>query len=380
MSGSASGLSAPDKTCEEIARRLGDFGKQLIDNHNARVVVKPKKSRSGFWFGGGKLRRDGNSGKLYLTGRYRNSGDSRYGISAGERGLELALFVSVNGGRDFEKIACWDKKSLEADAGRVISIEGSSLLLSDDSSARMYVSVERAREYPPGFEKFRKEGTGVWGIDVFRGKSPEDLDASGSRPLMEFTGPGSLHAKDPVTFRMNQNDQMLFCRHPFSWSSSYTGLAVLKNSGMECEIVCNDVLPRGYSWDVAVSRITECLSVPKKGFFSSLPPVSLYFYDGAECLREHPRNERGEPGPRGYSCEELGGLAWGFDGRFPEMFRISGNFPLFRSPEGTGSSRYVTACHDGENVIAAWQRSAEDYSQPLVCNILTGKQVAEILE
>ena len=84
--------------------------------------------------------------------------------------------------------------------------------------------------------------------------------------------------------------------------------------------------------------------------------------------------------PRGYSCEELGGLAWGFDDEFPQLRRISEDFPLFVSPHATGCSRYASArfLADG-TLVAAWQQVAADGSQPLVGHSLTAEEVTRIL-
>ena len=57
------------------------------------IVYRRTNAETGFWFGGGNMVQD-HDGTLWLVGRYRNHGDSRTGLGAGERGLELALFRS----------------------------------------------------------------------------------------------------------------------------------------------------------------------------------------------------------------------------------------------------------------------------------------------
>ena len=89
--------------------------------------------------------------------------------------------------------------------------------------------------------------------------------------------------------------------------------------------------------------MTEKLSIPKIGHFADVPDLSLYFYDGAECLRPLDQNPEAAKRPRGYSCEEIGGLAWGWDEEFPKLRKLSVDFPFFISPHGTGCSRYVSA-------------------------------------
>ena len=106
----------------------------------------------------------------------------------------------------------------------------------------------------------------------------------------------------------------------------------------------------------------------------------MYFYDGAECLRPLDQNPEAAKRPRGYSCEELGGLAWGWDEEFPLIKPISTEFPLFVSPYGTGCSRYVSSIflQDG-SLLATWQQSQSDGSQPLVTATLSEGEVSRIL-
>ncbi|MGB9677836.1 MAG: exo-alpha-sialidase, partial [Candidatus Ratteibacteria bacterium] len=237
---------------------------------------------------------------------------------------------------------------------------------------------EKNRNYPEGFEIYQKEGTGVWEIDVLEGKNLEDINPENIRNVLISENPENLHVKDPVVFDLSNKVYMIFCQHSFCWSCSYSGLAVKQSN--EFKIISNDILPKGYSWDIAVRRITERLPVPKIGIFKDLPDISLYFYDGAECLREHQQSEKGVKRPRGYSCEEIGGLAYGFDSYFPEIYRLSLYFPLFVSPYGTGCNRYVSAFWDGEKIYAIWQRSISDFSQPLFINIVDVEEIERILK
>jgi hypothetical protein len=192
---------------------------------------------------------------------------------------------------------------------------------------------------------------------------------------------GFLHMKDPVAFRTSDGfTQLVFCSHPFSWSSSNTGLATREASGGPFHLVSKSLLDRGPSWDVACVRVTERLPLPQVGILENLAPLSLYFYDGAECLRSLDQNPKAARRPRGYSCEELGGLAWGFDDEFPQLRRISQDFPLFISPHATGCSRYASAIFLADGTLsAAWQQVAADGSQPLVGHSLNAEEVARVL-
>ena len=103
---------------------------------------------------------------------------------------------------------------------------------------------------------------------------------------------------------------------------------------------------------------------PPSDAFADLPPLSMYFYDGAECLRPLDQSPKAAKRPRGYSCEELGGLAWGWDAEFPKLSKISVDFPLFLSPHATGCSRYASAIFLGDgSLLGAWQQAQPDGSQ-----------------
>ena len=358
--------------------RLIEFGKALINQEKARLIINPYGNSSGFWFGGGNIVKDKKTGKIFICGRYRNPGDSRFGISKGERGLELAIFKTDNKFEKLEKIKSWSKKELEYNGMEVLSIEGSAILLTD-KKVEIFVSSEKKIPYPEGFKNYQKEGTGIWSIDVFYGRDIENIEPVNIRNILSSKEPEFLHLKDPVVFNKNGDTYMIFCQHPFCWSTSFSGLAVRRKGKKKFEIIARDILPRGYTWDVAVTRITERVPVPKIGKFKNLPDISLYFYDGAECIKEHPSSKKVKI-PKGYSCEEIGGLAYGFDDEFPTIYKLSKYFPLFYSPEGTGCSRYVSVLYDEGEMVAIWQKSSSDFSQPLVMNKLTEKEIREILE
>ena len=78
-------------------QKLCRFGEALIDQDAACTIISPQRPGPGHWFGGGNMVQD-SSGTLWLTGRFRNQGDSRTGLGMGERGLELAIFRSDDQG------------------------------------------------------------------------------------------------------------------------------------------------------------------------------------------------------------------------------------------------------------------------------------------
>ncbi|MEC8261576.1 MAG: exo-alpha-sialidase, partial [SAR324 cluster bacterium] len=87
----------------------------------------------------------------------------------------------------------------------------------------------------------------------------------------------------------------------------------------------------------------------------------------------------GRQRPRGYSCEELSGIYFGFDEDFPALQKISILHPHFISPWGTGCSRYVDALIADDGIHVTWQQSQKNQSQPLVHNFLSNSQISDLL-
>ena len=351
---------------------LKRFGAMLIDQQRARVIVPPLRPGSGHWFGGGNLVEDSN-GTLWLVGRYRNQGDSRTGLSAGERGLELAVFCSRDRGESFDKCLSLSKSDLNVADREVLSIEGTALQFSD-RGVDLFVSTEKSGiPYPPGLESFLKPGTGVWTIDRLSAESVEGLAQAEVETVLASADPQFVHVKDPFLHRAGGRNFLLFCSHPFSWSSSNTGFVELDPAGRVIGEPCFDFFPRGFAWDVAMTRGTAVVPFSARG-----ESVNLIFYDGGECLRNLDEHSAAVKRPRGYSCEELGGLAY-FHGDEPSPpRRVSVSTPLFLSPHGTGCSRYVDVLETADGFYATWQQSQPDGSQPLVMNFVSSEQVAAL--
>ncbi len=355
-----------------LSRRLIQVGRRLVSQVDADILVGPRAEEQGFWFGSGNICRD-RDGSLLLCGRYRNGGDSRVGLEAGTRGAELAVFRSADGGESFQHVVSLCKDDVAPQGRQVVSIEGSCLRRTD-AGLELYVSSEKRLDYPDSVQEFQKPGTGIWSIDVLRASDVQGLAAAEPEPVLCSDEPCRLHVKDPVVFDLDDHTFMIYCWHPFSWTSSNTGVAEMRPDGSFTD--CTDVLlPRGPAWDVTVCRVTARLALPGVGVLAEMPPVSLYFYDGAECFHDHGATGR----PRGYSCEEIGGLAAGLDTQFPALTRLSVEGPLFCSPYGTGCSRYVSVYEGEQGYVATWQHSRPDGSQPLVVNRVSMAEVADIL-
>ena len=355
-----------------------ELARRLIDQERAEILVSPKRAEKGYWFGGGNAMVDGD-GSTWLVGRYRNAGDSRTGLGLGERGAELVVLEAHPGAGGTRVIHSFDKSALSRPGCRVLSIEGSCLLRTPDG-VELFVSSEKEQSYPEPLRKYQKPGTGVWSIDVIRAPTVGELDPAAIETLLESADPAHLHVKDPFVYNTSSGqDAMIYCTHPFGWSSSNSGFCIRPGRRSDFGEMHNGFFPRGATWDVAMSRITCALGVPRRGVFSRKPPAWLYFYDGGECVRSHDEHERAATRPRGYSCEELGGLAWGWEAGFPEPERLSTEEPLFLSPYATGSSRYVHAVSCEAGIWALWQRSQPDGSQPLMHHLLDWSVVDSIL-
>ncbi len=359
-------------------KRLTCLALAMVNQEKARVIVLPQQQASGFWFGGGNMI-ESHDGVLYLVGRYRNQGDSRLGVAAGRRGLELAIFELQRPGLSSRKVVSFSKSDLNVGDREVLSIEGSALHWTDDG-VELFVSTERANiGYPAGLEQFLKPGTGVWTIEHIKADSIEGLRDAPIETILESRDPCHLHLKDPFLYETPDGDLvLLFCSHPFCWTSSNTGYAIRRRGDAAFGPVNYGVFPRGFTWDVAMTRGTAVVDVPQRGLFCA-GRVSLLFYDGGESVRNLDEHASAVRRPRGYSCEEIGGVAYLLDGDLRRIDRLSKNHPLFVSPWGTGCSRYVDVLRSRDGVFVTWQQSQDDRSQPLVMNFVSNDEIDDLL-
>ncbi len=360
--------------------KLLAFAHALVNQDRARIIVPGQDSASGFWFGGGNMVR-GADGALYVVGRYRNAGDSRTGLAAGARGLELAIFRSDDNGSTFRKAVSWSKSDLDLPGRKVLSIEGSALRVTD-KGAELFVSTEKdGIGYPQGLESFLKPGTGVWSIERLAAGDVEGLKGASPQTVLAGSDPRWWHVKDPLVYDRSDGTVVLgFCTHPFSWSSSNSGYTLRSAISDAFAPPVHDFFPRGMTWDVAVTRMTHLLRVPPVGEFAKCDPLVLVFYDGAECMRSHEQHGSGVRRPRGHSCEELGGVAFAPEKDLRRVERLSVIGPAFVSPHGTGCSRYVDVLATDDAFYATWQQSQSDQSQPLVLNVLDRGEAEQILK
>ncbi len=360
--------------------KLTTLASELVNQEKARVLVEPQDPSTGYWFGGGNVIQD-RDGSILICGRYRNYGDSRTGVGAGERGLELAVFRAPSVDGQFEKILSFSKQDLAHSGMGVVSIEGVALHLTDDG-IELFISTEKDAKYPERIIDFQKPGAGVWSIDRIHADSVANLSPSNIEEIIPFGSdhPERLHCKDPWVFDLPNGDLVLgYCTHPFTWSSSGTAALLRKSGSSTYEPITSEMLHRGPVWDIAAARVTERLAIPQVGAFADSPGLSLYFYDSCESLRQLDENPTASSRPRGWSCEEIGGIAAGNDSDLSQIESLSIENPLFVSPHGTGCSRYVATLTTEEGIFANWQQSQKDLSQPLVGNFVPMARVLEIL-
>lgn len=346
----------------QVIARLRAFAHVLVDPARARVAIAPERPERGYWFGGGKMVQE-HGGRLWLTGRYRSAGDSRTGLDLGDRGRELALFASDDGGASWTKALALDKAAVTPDGGSALSIEGSALRFVP-GAVELYVSSEKPAPYPAPVAEFRKPGTGVWTIERLRAESVAKLAQALPETIVASDDPATLQVKDPFLAERPDGGLLLFfCHHSFNWSSTNTGFVEIGPDGIARGEPRFDCYPRGLAWDVAITRGTCILPVPER-----LAPAGtgLVFYDGGECLRNLEEHAQAAKRPRGYSCEELGGLGYSVRADPTSFRRISTIFPEFTSPDGTHCLRYVDVLATDDAYIATWQQSRADGSQALM--------------
>ena len=116
---------------DEQKQKLTTLASELVNQEAARELVAPQDRSTGYWFGGGNVVQD-RDGSILIAGRYRNYGDSRTGVGAGERGLELAVFRAPDVHGEFEKILSFSKADLAHSGMPIVSIEGVALHLTEE--------------------------------------------------------------------------------------------------------------------------------------------------------------------------------------------------------------------------------------------------------
>jgi len=364
---------------EAICKRLVALAKELALPRASKLLIAPMKDEAGYGFGAGNCIRYPRDGSLLLIGRYQNGEKRKAGKHPDAGGEALSIFRSTNQGRSFERVAHWPVEDFSKKHA-VLSIGGSALRLTQ-RGIQVLVSTELDVPVPKAIKSPGKLPRGIWRIQAFEAAEFGKLDPSRKlNPMVLETDPAHLHIKDPsVSSGFNEGQDILFySTQPFSKSSSNSGYAWLLSHGVEHQ--SNGFFQRGPVWDVAETSISCRLPVPRVGPFANLPPISLYFYNGAERVHHDPASTSHPYPPWGYAGEQQGGIAYGFDRDFPSITRLTKLAPLFSTSKGTGACRHirVLAEQDG-SLFATWQQSSNHGAQALHAHRLTASKVAKIL-
>ena len=236
-------------------------------------------------------------GRYLLCGRYRNHGDSRTGTGAGARRLEFAIFEGTTPTGPFTKIRSFTKQDLSRPEAPVVSIEGGKLFVGS-SGVEMIISTEKGIACPEALGSFQKPGTGVWSIDRIGAASIEALDSATMTEVQSSGEGATLHVKDPVVF-----------------DSPASGTALMFVRTRSAGRVPTPAWPSAVRGASSCCRHTPCWNAEQRGtlpvraspiawlchrwaLLAGLPPLSLYFYDGAECLRSLDENAKAVSRPR----------------------------------------------------------------------------------
>ena len=143
--------------------KLRPLAVRLIDQRECKQLIQPLGSGEGFWFGGGNFIQM-NDGNIFVCGRYRNHGDARTGVGAGERGLEFSVFQVSENFESATKVFALSKSELSFDS-EVVSIEGGCLINSVDGHGVERLYQRKRKKHTQGVHKLPKARTGVWSID-----------------------------------------------------------------------------------------------------------------------------------------------------------------------------------------------------------------------
>ena len=183
---------------------------------------------------------------------------------------------------------------------------------------------------------FVDQADDLWKIGQMAGPSAEEFDAESFRTVLAPEFEGVAGVKDPTVVQVGGTYHMLVSYHRVTpeergdpslkrladtlatgAGTSNTGLATSRD-GLDWRWQGDVLSPRPGKWDAFCSRVTGILPAGL-GF--------LGFYDGSADVSQN--------------YEERGSLAWSADLRSFIPLDTAG--PLFVSPHGSGSVRYVDA-------------------------------------
>ena len=291
------------------------------------VVREPIGDGPGYWSGAPGAYFDQSTGHFYLYYRVRVE-------KAKGRGIEFRIARGADG-IEFDDI--WTCRKTEIGS---VSIEGGSIFrLPDGEWAVAYGFVD--------------EKDDRWKIGLIRGPDPSAFDVATHEILLDPDTQEIAGVKDPVIVRIDGAYRMVMSYHLVSpkerrdpallelsdtiatgMGTSNTGLAV-SDDGRNWNWVGDVLAPTPGRWDSFCARVT--------GFFPS-PIGFVAFYDGSRDVSEN--------------YEERASLAFSPDLR--SFHPVKTSEPLFVSPYGAGSVRYVEPLLVGQTLYIYYEFTRPD--------------------
>ncbi len=291
------------------------------------VVREPLGDGPGYWCGAPGAYFDEQTGQFYLYYRVRVE-------KAKGRGIEFRIARGADG------IAFADVWTCRKEDIGSVSIEGGSIFrLPGGEWAVAYGFVD--------------ENDDRWKIGMIRGSDPSAFDTATHEIVLDPDTQEIAGVKDPVIVRVGGKYRMVMSYHLVSpaerrdpallevsdtiatgMGTSNTGLAV-SDDGSNWRWVGDVLAPTPDRWDGFCARVT--------GFFPG-PLGFVAFYDGSRDVSEN--------------YEERASLAFSQDLTSFEPFATSK--PLFVSPHGAGSVRYVEPLLVGHTLYIYYEFTRPD--------------------
>lgn len=298
-----------------------------FDPDAGAVVREPPGDGPGYWCGAPGAYHDEATGQFYLYYRVRVE-------KAKGRGIEFRIARGTDG-VTFEDV--WTCR--KTDIGSV-SIEGGSIFrLPDGEWAVAYGFVD--------------ERDDRWKMGMLRGPDPANFDVSTHEIILDPEATEIAGVKDPVIARIGGQYRMVMSYHLVSpeerrdpallevsdtiatgMGTSNTGLATSED-GRNWSWAGEVLAATPGRWDEFCARVT--------GFFPG-PVGFIAFYDGSHDVSEN--------------YEERASLAWSADLSTFHALETSG--PLFVSPHGSGSVRYVEPLLIGDTLYIYYEYTRAD--------------------
>ncbi len=316
----------------------------LFDPQKGTTVIEPPARQARTWAGAPSAIFDDQTGKFYLYYRLRwprGSGEL-------DRGGECRIAQSEDG-IHFTDI--WSAKKTEFPT---LSLERGALVKTPEGLWRLYIGLVDTAD-------------NRWRIDMMEASAPNRFDPKTRKRILSADDVGGEAAKDPYVWLIGGTTYMYisYGTKPQALPKgaraglhalgdvfvtgkvkSHTGLAVSQD-GVHFRWLGEVLSSTSGAWDNYCTRLTSILPTP---------PFFTAFYDGSRSVKQN--------------YEEIAGMAITFDLQHFQKLTTEG--PILRSPEGSGSLRYVDAVvHDGK-IFYYYEMARADGSHELRVNVVPG--------